>query len=324
MSFGSEQPGTHRALRVGTASGEEGVASGGATGRGERGGLLGASTLGVDCGGSGTRAVLLVDGKEACRTAHGPMNALLQGDLVECLATIVAMSPAELVGVGLPGVRTAGIATELGEALARRTGVPVHVFSDAESAQRGAFLGGPGIVVLAGTGSAAFGDDGGGRRVHAGGHGFLLGDDGGAYWIGRAALRLVLAAADGTGPPSSLAPEIEEATGRSPESLAALAHRRPGERALLAALAPVVAASTDEQAARILAEAGRRLANLALSLRQQLGDLPVACVGGVFRSAAVRRGFAAHCDSVASLADPAIGAAVAAALAPGEPGAKTR
>ena len=61
----------------------------------------------------------------------------------------------------------------------------MHVTGDAESALARAFLGAPGVVVFAGTGSAAFGWNGK-SHARAGGHGFLLGDEGSAYWIGRA------------------------------------------------------------------------------------------------------------------------------------------
>jgi len=315
MSTASEQPCNRRMPPMGSTSAGDAPSGAEGTGRRDPERPRPARTLGVDCGGSGTRAVLLVGGEEAQRSEHAPMNALLQVDLVERLAAIVEHSPAHLVGVGLPGVRTAGAAAGLGRALARRIDAPAYVFSDVESAHRGAFLGDPGIVVLAGTGSAALGDDGRGTRASAGGHGFLLGDDGSAYWIGRTALRAALAASEGTGPPTNLGAEIEQRTGHSPESLVAMVHRRPGEREWLAMLAPVVDASTDELAMSILAEAGRRLARLALTLRRQLGELPVACVGGVFRSPAVRCSFTAHCDNIPALADPAIGAAVAARLA---------
>ena len=52
-------------------------------------------------------------------------------------------------------------------------------------------MGAPGIVVIAGTGSVALGWDGE-RFARSGGHGFLLGDEGSAYWIGREAVRSAL------------------------------------------------------------------------------------------------------------------------------------
>src|SRR5262245_17313898 len=46
----------------------------------------------------------------------------------------------------------------------------------------------PGVVVISGTGSIAYGRDGAGHASRAGGWGYLLGDEGGGFWIGRAAL----------------------------------------------------------------------------------------------------------------------------------------
>ena len=55
----------------------------------------------------------------------------------------------------------------------------------------------PGVVVVAGTGSIAYGRDAAGRAARAGGWGYLLGDEGGGFWIGRAALSAVVRQFDG-------------------------------------------------------------------------------------------------------------------------------
>jgi N-acetylglucosamine kinase-like BadF-type ATPase len=62
----------------------------------------------------------------------------------------------------------------------------------------------PGVVVIAGTGSIAYGTDGRGRAARAGGWGYLLGDEGGGYWLGRAALVAVVRQFDGRGPATEL------------------------------------------------------------------------------------------------------------------------
>jgi N-acetylglucosamine kinase-like BadF-type ATPase len=68
----------------------------------------------------------------------------------------------------------------------------VRVMSDAEAAYHGALGGGPGVLVLAGTGSMALARDARGRWARAGGLGPLLGDEGSAFWIGREWLRASL------------------------------------------------------------------------------------------------------------------------------------
>src|SRR5215217_1934342 len=59
--------------------------------------------------------------------------------------------------------------------------------------------------------AGAVGRDAAGRNARAGGHGYLLGDEGSGYWIGREAVRAALRAADGTGPPTVLAALVQEA-----------------------------------------------------------------------------------------------------------------
>ena len=148
--------------------------------------------LGIDAGGSGTRAVLVADGQVAGRFTAPPMNALLTGDLTDRLAALIGgVDAADAAGVGVPGLRSRDAAAALGAELTRRAGNPVQVATDGETAWLGAFGGSPGIAVFAGTGSGAVGCDGR-RWARAGGHGFLLGDEGSAYWIGRAAANAAL------------------------------------------------------------------------------------------------------------------------------------
>ena len=111
------------------------------------------------------------------------------------------------------------------------------VGDDTDAALAGAFAGRPGIVVIAGTGSGAAGRDAAGRTVRVGGHGFLLGDEGGGYWIGREAVRAALRAADGTGPPTALIDVVRAAfdtlTGAETE-----VHQRPTDATCSPAWSP--------------------------------------------------------------------------------------
>ena len=107
----------------------------------------------------------------------------------------------------------------------------------------GRFLGRPGIVVASGTGSFAVGGNDVGSLRRAGGNGFLLGDEGSAYWLGREAVRAALADVDGTGPPTALRQLIERRTGLDLPALVRKVHGNPGDRSFLAGLAPLVAAA---------------------------------------------------------------------------------
>lgn len=74
----------------------------------------------------------------------------------------------------------------------RMPGQKIKVITDAEAALAAAFGGKPGIVVISGTGSIAWGKDESGKVMRAGGYGYILGDEGSGFWIGREAVRISL------------------------------------------------------------------------------------------------------------------------------------
>ncbi|MGH3247771.1 MAG: BadF/BadG/BcrA/BcrD ATPase family protein, partial [Trebonia sp.] len=108
---------------------------------------------------------------------------------------------------------------------------------DGETAWLGAFGTAPGIAVFAGTGSGALGCDGE-RWARAGGHGFLLGDEGSAYWIGRATANATLRWEDGMGGSRALRDAVVKVAGSGLAAVVAEVHAHPAERVLLTRLAP--------------------------------------------------------------------------------------
>lgn len=275
--------------------------------------------LGVDCGGGSTRAVLVRPGGGVERLDGPPLNVLLHADLAEVVARLVVESGAQLVGVGVPGLRgdaaRAALAGRLRE-LCRR---PVAVAEDVRTARIAAFAGGPGIVVIAGTGSNALGEDAAGRQARAGGHGFLLGDEGSGWWIGREAVRAALRDRDGLGPATALTARVEAAFGTLDGAVAGL-HADPTDRTLLSRLTRPVAdaaADGDEVAAATLDRAADELAALAGAVRRRLaapsggdaaGGLPVAMLGGVFAIERLRERFVASTGAHPAAEDPEWGA----------------
>jgi N-acetylglucosamine kinase-like BadF-type ATPase len=189
----------------------------------------------------------------------------------------------------------------------------VRVTWDGETAWLGAFCTQPGIAVFAGTGSGALGCDGE-RRARAGGHGFLLGDEGSAYWIGRAAANAALRWEDGTGGSAALRDAVVEACGSDLDALVEDVNSHPAERGRLALLAPVATAlaGEDETARRIALEAAGHLAELASAVRRRLGPLPVCGMGGVLRAPVIWDRFAELTGAVRPLAPPEVGAALLA------------
>jgi glucosamine kinase len=266
--------------------------------------------IGVDAGGTGTRAVVVRGDEVVDRLSGGPLNVLLHADALDRLAALISSSGATEAGLGLAGVRTALEADRIATELESRTGAVIAVGDDAESALLGAFAGTPGIVVIAGTGSAAYGRGADGRTCRVGGHGYLLGDEGGGYWIGNQAVRRALASSDGTGPASrGLEALVRKHFGIDEvAAVEAVVYAAPTDRAALAGLVPALARSEDPAAAEIFHEAAASLASLVTAVRDRLGPLPVAMTGGVWNVAAIRSRFVALTGAVDPLHPPEWGA----------------
>src|SRR5687768_18407090 len=103
----------------------------------------------------------------------------------------------------------------------------------------------PGVVVVAGTGSIAYGRDAAARAARAGGWGYLLGDEGGGFWIGRAALAAVVRPFDGRGPRTLLTGMVlEQMRLASPTELIHEIYFRDLQRHAIAGLAALVQQAT--------------------------------------------------------------------------------
>ncbi len=197
----------------------------------------------------------------------------------------------------------------------------IRVVHDTEIAHAGAFDGGPGIVVIAGTGSVAFGRDANGASVRVGGWGYLFGDEGSAFWIAREAIARSMRDEDAARP-RDFEPNALAHFGVT--SLRALQHRfAHGElrRAEVAAFAPVVlraAREGNQMAEEIRRDAAAALARLAHVAQQRLGvarNLSIAPIGGVFADSALLerwkwnvREFDRGATVVAPRHEPALGA----------------
>ncbi|MHB9301873.1 BadF/BadG/BcrA/BcrD ATPase family protein [Thermofilum pendens] len=197
--------------------------------------------------------------------------------------------------LGLAGMDTERDFRVFGERGAPRVAARrVYVRHDAEVALVGATLGEPGVIVIAGTGSVAGARNRRGDYARCGGWGYLLGDEGSAYWIAREALRAVLWAFDGRGPPTELTGAVLGALGlSSPEDLVPKVYAEGVGVRELARLAPLVTEAArrgDAVARRIVEEAAYHLALHVVTLVRRLGmeePVKVALVGGVFRAGEV-------------------------------------
>jgi N-acetylglucosamine kinase-like BadF-type ATPase len=272
--------------------------------------------LGVDAGGSATRAVLVRDGEILARFEEAPLNVLLQADSHDRLADLITASGAAAAGLGLAGLRGRAEAAEMERRLRNATGVDVVVVDDTEATLVGAFGDGPGIVVIAGTGSNALGRGRDGRTARAGGYGFLLGDEGSAYWFASQALRAALRSHDRTGPKTEALEAAAAAEyGLDFEGIVRLVYSDPSDRQLVARLARTVMALDHDPVMTAILDAGTDcLVALAHVLGAQLGsdqradDLPIAMHGGVFENAYVRRRFVGATGAMAAARAPEFGA----------------
>lgn len=263
---------------------------------------MSAAYLGIDAGGSSTRWLLLgADGEELGRGSGGPVSAIqLRTDertatlarLAEVVGQAAALARPVRVAAAVTGLeRGSWEAALLTGTLSEALGLPrqeVSVLPDIEVAYRAAFAPGEGILVYAGTGSVGYHLSRADQIVRAGGHGYLIDDAGGGYWIGREALSWMLRRTDEAGAPpgGALATGLAAALGGNDWDTV----RREvygGGRARVASLTRVVAlaaARGDVDARAILAKAGEELARLARVVAGRLGTaLPVALAGGVAR-----------------------------------------
>jgi N-acetylglucosamine kinase-like BadF-type ATPase len=175
--------------------------------------------------------------------------------------------------------------------------------SDALAALATVTLGGGGIGLIAGTGTVAVAQGRRGGPIRRGGWGWLLGDEGGGFWIGLEALRAAARHVDGTGPTTSLTTTLP---GRLRQvdmhGVAELLTGQGLERAQVAALTEDVAAIADNGdgvAGSILDEAARRLSSLLVAT---IGAAPfletderiVVGSGGVLRIPRVVAGLGQH------------------------------
>lgn len=165
--------------------------------------------------------------------------------------------------------------------------------TDAEVALFAALRDGPGIIVIAGTGSIALGRDKRGRRLRCGGWGNLLDDAGSGYDLGRKALNSALRAYDGRSRATSLTASLCRKLGLRKVTEAAGRDFTPQD---MAALFPIVlqAASKRDRVARDLCnQAAADLADLAFTLIRRYGwkrrTARVILAGGVFKSSPIIR-----------------------------------
>lgn len=288
--------------------------------------------LGIDGGGSKTRC-LLGDARTALgRGSSSGCNIVRVGEACaqDSLTSAVheacvqaGISPREIsrTCLGAAGGVRPEIVAALRRIMTQVVGGIIDITGDMQIAFEDAFGPGAGIIVIAGTGSIAYGRNSQGKTARVGGWGFAVSDEGSGHWVGVEAVRAALHARD-RGDTQGLLADLMQGLGvQTFEDFIVRVNGDPAPD--FSAFFPIVltAAEAGDTVARdILNRTGHELANLAGNIAQQLfkseKELSVATHGGVFASSTeVRRTFAqvlkSHCPAATHLAqaiDPARGA----------------
>lgn len=240
--------------------------------------------VGLDAGGTSTRALVLdLEGARLGQGVAGGANpnshppSVAAAHIGEALAEALDGLDSRKVRSGVLGMAGASKLSDpaisaLFQEAWHRAGLqcPMRVITDCEAAFATGTSSPDGTVLVAGTGSIA-GRVAGHRMVaQSGGYGWLIGDDGSAFWLGREAVRATLRLLDLDAPLEGLATAVLTAAGaRNRSQLINAVNAQPP--IALAQFAPLVSSAYhhgDPEALTIVASAARLLANTASAVRE--------------------------------------------------------
>lgn len=251
--------------------------------------------IAFDAGGSGSRALLAnVDGRVLARV-DGPAAALSLGIAVsaqvtaELLAALFAQAgcaalPQQCCAVlGMAGAHHPGWRADFLQQASQHLlpGVAqLMVVTDGDTSLAGAHAGNPGALIAIGTGLVGEALLADGQRLTVSGWGFPSGDEGSGAWLGLRAMQHVQQTLDRRAGFGELARQVLDVTGISQAALFDWLGK--AQASDYAKLAPVVIASAkaDPMAEKILEDAAREIACVALAL-DPCHRLPLALLGGL-------------------------------------------
>jgi N-acetylglucosamine kinase-like BadF-type ATPase len=261
--------------------------------------LVSVSVLGVDVGKGACRARWSAEGTdESVGFGPGVPHMSQPGapeTIVEAIVAAVDDAGAPRQGIdtvcaGVTGLleadrQAAHLARLLLDALGARCAI---VTGDVVTSHAGALDGGAGVVVSAGTGSVALGVDPSGRHAKVDGQGYILGDQGSGFAVGRRGLASAMRHHDGRGGSAALAALAERDYGPL-DRLAADVYASDNPPAFVARFAPAVAEAAragDADAVAIWADVADELAIAATAAFDRLDwsgdDVPLSWTGRLF------------------------------------------
>jgi N-acetylglucosamine kinase-like BadF-type ATPase len=248
--------------------------------------------LGIDAGASATQwALINEDGLVTAGVQEAMDGHLYRQTSLERMRNVLSEIAQKVEGIevsavymGITGVVHDGSIEKEINAIFN---CPSTVVSDIELAYRANFLAGEGILLYAGTGSVSYAIDENGVTHKIGGWGYLLGDEGAGYWIGKEAIRLALFQLESKKaiPEGSLSHQVlNTMQAHDWETIKAFVYAR--DRSEIAALSRIVdsaATAGDADALNILGKAAAHLAELVDRIDKNLvrKSLPVKFTGGI-------------------------------------------
>jgi len=260
--------------------------------------------IGIDGGGTKTAVIAAredLTGKYRTQTSGSSYREQGIKNVAANIKAVIESFPLEpgdrVAGVtlGLPlyGESTSGD-RELENALEEAfIGIPFHLTNDVEVGWAGSLALAPGINVVAGTGSIAFGKDAYGNTVRCGGWSEFFSDEGSCYWIGKKVMELFSKQSDGRIPRDGLYDIVREELGLTDDfDLIDLVHGEyvpyRDKTASLQRLAMKAARAGSESAKSLYSQAAGELALMVTAIRDRLdfteGRWSVSYSGGLFKA----------------------------------------
>lgn len=289
--------------------------------------------LGIDGGGTKTAFTIYDEDMRAlerfelgtCHYAQAGFEGM-ERVLAEGVARAVStglLGPDFGIGLGICGYGEGAEATRrILEAVGRVAGEhPFELVNDVEAAWAAGLDLADGVVIIAGTGSIAYGACAG-RAMRCGGWDYELGDEGSGGWLGKELLFAFTRESDGRAPAGAILDLVREELDLTDDfDLIAFAQKHMAERGRIAALAPLVtrAAEAGDACARdILERAAREEAAMIDAVVRGIfaeddSIVPVTYIGGTFKAGrllldSLEQALPERCRLVAPVHEPDVGA----------------
>lgn len=255
---------------------------------------------GIDGGGTKTACAVgdehtllgrgVASSSKIARVGPEQARAALQQALTSaCSDAKLELSKIERICMGIAGAARTHVVNATRKLMEEIVSCPVEIIGDMVIAQEAAFNGGPGMIVIAGTGSICYGRDARSETARAGGWGPAVSDEGSGDWIGRRAVALALRAHD-AGQHTALLPALFAAwrVGTRDEVCTIANSIPPPDFSQLVPEVVEAAQAGDRIASEILDDAGSELAELAKIVANRLWPgsqtVAVCLTGGVFQN----------------------------------------